>query len=98
MKKTILLLVSISIAAFAYANTASDPRDSITQQCKISAEGVSALKELRYGNTAIRKEVGSLIKISLKSEENREAAEQTLNQMIDDKISATPDLQIKYCS
>jgi hypothetical protein len=98
MKKIILLFASILIAAFAYANTVSDSQALISQQCKISAEGVSTLKELRYGNTAIRKEVGSLIQISLKSEENKAAAEEKLNQMIDDKTTATADLQAKFCS
>jgi len=51
MKKTLLAFVSISVAAFAYANTTSDSSELLSQQCKNSAEAVSTLKNLQYGNT-----------------------------------------------
>jgi hypothetical protein len=98
MKKPLLAVVSISVAAFAYANSASDSSDLINQQCKISAEAVSTLKGLRYGNTAIRKDVTSLINQSLKTPENRVIAQRTLNQMVDDKVSDVRALESKYCS
>ena len=98
MKKTLLAVTTISIAAFAYENTQTDSNQLIAQQCKISAEAVSTLKGLRYGNTAIRKDVGSLINVSLKVQENKEAAVQTLNQMIDDRLNGTTALEAKYCS
>ena len=98
MKKTLLAIASISVAAFAYANTTSDSRELINQQCKISAEAVSTLKGLRYGNTSIRKDVGSLINVSLKVQENKEAAQQTLSRMIDDQSISTMALEAKYCS
>jgi hypothetical protein len=98
MKKTLLAATSISIAAFAYANTVSDSSELVNQQCKISAEAVSTLKGLQYGNTSIRKDVSSLIDRSLKTEENREIAHKKLNLMIDDKSSDTLVLEGKYCS
>ena len=54
MKKTLLAVASISVAAFAYANTSSDSSELVSQQCKISAEAVSTLKGLRYGNTSMQ--------------------------------------------
>jgi hypothetical protein len=51
MKKTLLAITSISIAAFEYANSSNDSAELLNQQCKISAEAVSSLKQLRYGNT-----------------------------------------------
>ena len=98
MKKTLLAVACISIAAFAYANNVSDSNELVTQQCNISAEAVSTLKSLRYGNTVIRKDVASLINQSLKTPENREIANKTLNQMVDDKISDVRGLEGKYCS
>jgi hypothetical protein len=82
----------------AYAHNVSDSSELVTQQCKISAEAVATLKGLRYGNTAIRKDVASLIKQSLKTPENREIANKTLNQMVDDKVSDARGLEGKYCS
>ena len=99
MKKTLLAAVSISVAAFAYANTQlSDSSELINQQCKISAEAVSTLKGLRYGNTSIRKDVSTLINASLKTPENRDLAQKTLNLMVDDKSSDVRSLEGKYCS
>ncbi len=99
MKKTLLAAVSISVAAFAYANTKpSDSSELVNQQCKISAEAVSTLKGLRYGNTSIRKDVSTLINASLKTPENRELAQRTLNLMVDDKSSDVRSLEGKYCS
>ena len=99
MKKILLAAVSISVAAFAYANTKlSDSSELINQQCKISAEAVSTLKGLRYGNTSIRKDVSSLINASLKTPENRDLAQKTLNLMVDDKNSDVRSLEGKYCS
>jgi hypothetical protein len=99
MKKILLAAVSISVAAFAYANTKpSDSSELINQQCKISAEAVSTLKGLRYGNTSIRKDVSSLINASLKTPENRDLAQKTLNLMVDDKTSDVRSLEGKYCS
>lgn len=98
MKKTLLAVVSISVAAFAYANSSTDSTALVQQQCKISAEAVSTLKGLRYGNTAIRKDVTSLINQSLKMPENRVVAQRTLNQMVDDKVSDVRSLEGKYCS
>jgi hypothetical protein len=98
MKKTLLAVVSISVAAFAYANGSTDSSALVQQQCKISAEAVSTLKGLRYGNTAIRKDVTSLINQSLKTPENRVMAHRTLNQMVDDRVSDVRSLESKYCS
>jgi hypothetical protein len=99
MKKTLLAAVSISVAAFAYANTKpSDSSELINQQCKISAEAVSTLKGLRYGNTSIRKDVSTLINASLKTPDNRDLAQKTLNLMVDDKTSDVRSLEGKYCS
>ncbi len=99
MKKTLLAAVSISVAAFAYANTKpSDSSELVNQQCKISAEAVSTLKGLRYGNTSIRKDVSTLINASLKTPENRDLAQKTLNLMVDDKLSDVRSLESKYCS
>jgi hypothetical protein len=99
MKKTLLAAVSISVAAFAYANTKqSDSSELVNQQCKISAEAVSTLKGLRYGNTSIRKDVSTLINSSLKTPENRDLAQKTLNLMVDDKSSDVRSLEGKYCS
>ena len=99
MKKTLLAVVSISVAAFAYANTKpSDSSELVNQQCKISAEAVSTLKGLRYGNTSIRKDVSTLINASLKTPENRDLAQKTLNLMVDDKSSDVRSLEGKYCS
>ena len=98
MKKTLLAVASISVAAFAYANTSSDSSELVIQQCKISAEAVSTLKALRYGNTSIRKDVSSLINASLKTPENRDLAQKTLNLMVDDKTSDVRSLEGKYCS
>jgi hypothetical protein len=53
---------------------------------------------LRYGNTAIRKDVANLINQSLKTLENRQIANKTLNQMVDDKASDIRILEEKYCS
>jgi len=99
MKKALLAVVSISVAAFAYANTKpSDSSELIHQQCKISAEAVSTLKGLRYGNTSIRKDVSTLINASLKTSENRDQAQKALNLMVDDKTSDVRSLEGKYCS
>jgi hypothetical protein len=98
MKKTLLAATSISIAAFAYANSASDSTELVSQQCKISAEAVSTLKGLRYGNTSIRKDVSGLINLSLKVQENKDAAQLTLNRMVDDSINSASALEAKYCS
>ena len=99
MKKTLLAAVSISVAAFAYANTKpSDSSELVNQQCKISAEAVSTLKGLRYGNTSIRKDVSTLINASLQTPENRDLAQKTLNLMVDDKSSDVRSLEGKYCS
>ena len=86
MKNGLLALVCITVAAVAYANTkTSDSSELVNQQCKISAEAVSTLKGLRYGNTSIRKDVSSLINLHLKTQENRELAQKALNLMVDDK-------------
>jgi len=98
LKKTLLVVVTISVAAFAYANTASDSSALVTQQCKISAEAVSTLKGLQYGNTSIRKDVASLIDRHLKTQENRESAHKKLSLMVDDKSTDASVLQVKYCS
>ena len=99
MKKTLLAAVSISVAAFAYANTKpSDSSELVNQQCKISAEAVSTLKGLRYGNASIRKDVSSLINTHLKTPENREVAQKALNLMVDDKSIDIAILESKYCS
>lgn len=98
MKKTLLAVVSISVAALAYANTSADSAALVSQQCKISAEAVSTLKGLRYGNTSIRKDVTSLINQSLKTADNRELAQKTMNLMVDDKVSDARTLEGKYCS
>jgi hypothetical protein len=98
MKKTLLAIACILVAAIAYAQNVSDSSELVTQQCKISAEAVATLKGLRYGNTAIRKDVASLIKQSLKTPENREIANKTLNLMVDDKLSDMRSLEEKYCS
>ncbi len=90
MKKTLLAVVSISVAALAYANTSSDSSELLNQQCKISAEAVSTLKGLRYGNTSIRKDVGGLINLNLKVQENKDAAQTTLNRMVDDQLIQHP--------
>lgn len=98
MKKYILAVVSISVAAIAYANTVTDSSALVNQQCKISAEAVSTLKGLRYGNTSIRKDVASLINHHLKTQENRDLAQKTLNLMVDDKATDVAALENKYCS
>ena len=98
MKKTLLAITSISIAAFAYANSSNDSAELLNQQCKISAEAVSTLKQLRYGNTSIRKDVASLINVNLKVQENKDAASQTLNLMVDDATTTASALEAKYCS
>jgi len=98
MKKTLLAVASISVAAFAYANTSSDSSELVSQQCKISAEAVSTLKGLRYGNTSIRKDVAGLINLSLKVQENKDAAQMTLNRMVDDQAISASALEAKYCS
>ncbi len=98
MNKTLLAVVSISVAALAYANTSSDSSELLNQQCKISAEAVSTLKGLRYGNTSIRKDVGGLINLNLKVQENKDAAQTTLNRMVDDQANSTSALEAKYCS
>jgi len=99
MKKTLIAVVSISVAAFAYAkSSATDSSALVLQQCKISAEAVSTLKSLRYGNTSIRKDVSTLINQSLKTPENREIAQKTLNLMVDDRVSDVRSLEGKYCS
>jgi len=99
MKKYFLAVVSISVAAYAYANTKpSDSSALVNQQCQISAEAVSTLKGLRYGNTSIRKDVSSLINSHLKTPENREMAQKALMLMIDDKSTDVATLESKYCS
>ena len=98
MKKTLLAVISISVAALAYANTSSDSSELLSQQCKISAEAVSTLKELRYGNTSIRKDVAGLINVNLKVQENKDAAHITLNLMVDDRVNSASALEAKYCS
>jgi hypothetical protein len=98
MKKTLLAVATISVAAFAYANTTSDSSALVNQQCKISAEAVSTLKGLRYGNTSIRKDVATLINHHLKTQENRDIAQKTMNQMVDDKTADVSALEGKYCS
>jgi hypothetical protein len=99
MKKYLLAAVSISVAAYAYANTKpSDSSALVNQQCQISAEAVSTLKGLRYGNTSIRKDVSSLINSHLKTPENREMAQKALMLMIDDKSTDVATLESKYCS
>jgi ABC-type transporter MlaC component len=98
MKKTLLAAATISVAAFAYANTASDSSALVSQQCKISAEAVSTLKTLQYGNTSIRKDVASLIDRHLKTQENRDLAHKKLNLMVDDKTIDAATLEGKYCS
>jgi hypothetical protein len=98
MKKPLLAVVSISVAAFAYANTSSDSSELLSQQCKISAEAVSTLKGLRYGNTSIRKDVAGLIDLNLKVQENKDAAQMTLNRMVDDQMNTSSALEAKYCS
>ena len=98
MKKILLAVVFISVAAFAYANSSTDSSALVQQQCRISAEAVATLKGLRYGNTVIRKDVTSLINQSLKTPENRDLAQKTLNQMVDDKVSDVRTLEGKYCS
>ena len=97
MKKTLLAVASISVAAFAYANTSSDSSELVSQQCKISAEAVSTLKGLRYGNTSIRKDVVGLINVNLKVQENKDAAQVTLNRMVDDQVNTVLALEAKYC-
>ena len=98
MKKTLLAVASITVAAVAYANSSNDSSALVMQQCKISAEAVSTLKGLRYGNTSIRKDVSTLINASLKTPENRDLAQKTLNLMVDDKSSDVRSLEGKYCS
>jgi len=98
VKKTLLAATTISVAAFAYANTASDSSALVSQQCKISAEAVSTLKTLQYGNTSIRKDVASLIDRHLKTQENRDLAHKKLNLMVDDKTIDAATLEGKYCS
>jgi hypothetical protein len=98
MKKYLLAVVSISVAAIAYANTVTDSSALVNQQCKISAEAVSTLKGLRYGNASIRKDVASLINHHLKTQENRDLAQKTLNLMVDDKTTDVAVLENKYCS
>jgi hypothetical protein len=99
MKKTLLAAVSISVAALAYANTKqSDSSELVNQYCKISAEAVATLKGLRYGNTLIRKDVSALINASLKTPENRDLAQKTLNLMVDDKSTDVRSLEGKHCS
>lgn len=98
MKKTILVAVCVSVAAFAYANTTTDSSALMTEQCKISAETVATLKNLQYGNTAIRKEVAGLISATLKVQENRESAQKAMNRMVDDRAKDVSTLEMKYCS
>ena len=98
MKNYLLAVVSISVAAIAYANTVTDSSALVNQQCKISAEAVSTLKGLRYGNASIRKDVASLINHHLKTQENRDLAQKTLNLMVDDKTTDVAVLENKYCS
>jgi hypothetical protein len=70
----------------------------VSEQCKISAEAVSTLKGLRYGNTSIRKGVAGLINLNLKVQENKDAAQMTLNRMVDDQVNSASALEAKYCS
>jgi hypothetical protein len=98
MKKILLAGATITLAAFAYANVSSDSSELVSQQCKISAEAVSTLKVLQYGNTSIRKDVASLIDRHLKTIENKELAYKKLNLMVDDKSSDAATLESKYCS
>jgi hypothetical protein len=98
MKKTLIGILSISIFAFAFANTSPDSSELISQQCKLSAETVAMLKGLQYGNTSIRKDVGGLINTNLKAPENRESAQKAMNRMVDDKSRDTSTLEHKYCS
>jgi hypothetical protein len=98
MKKTLLAVASISVAAFAYASTSYDSSELVSQQCKISAEAVATLKDLRYGNTSIRKDVAGLINLNLKVQENKDAAQVTLNRMVDDQVNSASVLEAKYCS
>lgn len=98
MKKTLLAVVTVSVAALAYANTSSDSSELLSQQCKISAEAVSILKGLRYGNTSIRKDVAGLINLNLKVQENKDAAQTILYRMVDDEANSTSALEAKYCS
>jgi len=98
MKKTLIGIMSISIFAFAFANTSPDSSELISQQCKLSAETVAMLKGLQYGNTSIRKDVGGLINTNLKAPENRENAQKAMNRMVDDKSRDTSTLEHKYCS
>ena len=98
MKKTLLAAVTIGVAAFAYANTSSDSSALVSQQCKITAEAVSTLKALQYGNTSIRKDVASLIDRHLKTPENRQVAHKKLNMMVDEKSMDAGTLEVKYCS
>jgi len=42
--------------------------------------------------------VGTLINVSLKVQENKDAAQKILNHMIDDQLNATSALEAKYCS
>lgn len=99
MKKYLLAVISISLAAYAYANTqSSDSSALVNQQCQISAEAVSTLKGLRYGNASIKKDVSSLINSHLKTPENREMAQKVLMLMIDDKSTDVAILESRYCS
>ncbi len=98
MKKILLAGVCICVAAFAYANSTKDSSALMAQQCKISAETVAALKTLQYGNTAIRKDVASLISTTLKVQDNREIAQKAMNLMVDDKAKDASTLEMKYCS
>ncbi|MBU3670168.1 MAG: hypothetical protein FGM17_05540 [Polynucleobacter sp.] len=98
MKKTLLAVATIGVAAFAYANSNTDSSALVSQQCKITAEAVSTLKSLQYGNTSIRKDVAGLIDRHLKTPENRELAHKKLNLMVDDKSIDAGTLEVKYCS
>jgi peptidoglycan hydrolase CwlO-like protein len=98
MKKTLLAGLCVSVAAIAFANTVSDSSALMAQQCKISAETVATLKNLQYGNTAIRKDVASLISATLKVQENRDDAQKAMNRMVDDKAKDASTLEMKYCS
>jgi hypothetical protein len=53
---------------------------------------------LRYGNTSIRKDVAGLINLNLKVQENKDAAQMTLNRMVDDQVNSASALEEKYCS
>jgi len=59
---------------------------------------VATLKNLQYGNTAIRKDVASLISATLKVQDNREVAQKAMNLMVDDKAKDASTLEMKYCS